>query len=125
MPQVLHYRKLNPYCARDLKPENLLLDEEQVLKISDFGLSALLRNGEEARLLHTTCGTPNYVAPEVLSDRGYEGTRADVWSCGVILYVFLAGYLPFEEATTELLFKKIQKAQFKYPAWFSPGAKCM
>lgn len=113
-------------CHRDLKPENLLLDEDQILKISDFGLSATLQTGDDnSRLLHTTCGTPNYVAPEVLSDKGYEGTCADIWSCGVILYVFLAGYLPFEESTTELLFRKIQRAQFKYPTWFSPGAKGM
>jgi serine/threonine protein kinase len=74
-------------------------------------------------LLYTTCGTPNYVAPEVLSDRGYEGTAADIWSCGVILFVFLAGYLPFEETSTELLFRKIQRAQYKCPSWFPAGAK--
>eukprot|EP01112_Ceratiomyxa_fruticulosa_P010432 TRINITY_DN2762_c0_g1_i1.p1 TRINITY_DN2762_c0_g1~~TRINITY_DN2762_c0_g1_i1.p1 ORF type:complete len:449 (-),score=90.14 TRINITY_DN2762_c0_g1_i1:187-1533(-) len=112
-------------CHRDLKPENLLLDEEGVLKISDFGLSALHEEDGGNGLLHTTCGTPNYVAPEVLSDKGYEGPPVDVWSCGVILFVFLAGYLPFEEPTTEMLFRKIQKAQFKFPAWFSPGAKAL
>ncbi|XP_024964966.1 CBL-interacting serine/threonine-protein kinase 24 isoform X2 [Cynara cardunculus var. scolymus] len=89
---------------RDLKPENLLLDSEERLKVSDFGLSALPQEGVE--LLYTTCGTPNYIAPEVLSKRGYDGAAADIWSCGVILYVLLTGYLPFEESDLPTLYKK-------------------
>lgn len=113
-------------CHRDLKPENLLLDENGNLKISDFGLSALYVGDPEGdaasrtELLHTTCGTPNYVAPEVLADRGYDGKKADVWSSGVILYVLLAGFLPFDEPTIVALFSKIQAADFTYPSWFSP-----
>jgi len=108
-------------CHRDLKPENLLLDENGNLKISDFGLSALYSGGtdEGMKLLHTTCGTPNYVAPEVLADQGYDGRKADLWSCGVILYVLLAGFLPFDENSMSALFKKIQAADFSYPRWFS------
>mmetsp|Transcript_42611 Transcript_42611/g.70586 ORF Transcript_42611/g.70586 Transcript_42611/m.70586 type:complete len:493 (-) Transcript_42611:501-1979(-) len=107
---------------RDLKPENLLLDEQGILKISDFGLSAFYSgdSGESRQeLLHTTCGTPNYVAPEVLADQGYDGRGADCWSCGVVLYVLLAGFLPFDEATMAALFQKIQAADFSYPSWFS------
>ncbi|RZC53809.1 hypothetical protein C5167_012652 [Papaver somniferum] len=107
---------------RDLKPENLLLDCHGKLKVSDFGLSALPERG---LLLHTTCGTPNYVAPEVLSHQGYEGSSADVWSCGVILYVIMAGYLPFDETDLPALYKKINVAEFSCPIWFSPGAKAL
>mmetsp|Transcript_67026 Transcript_67026/g.111409 ORF Transcript_67026/g.111409 Transcript_67026/m.111409 type:complete len:434 (+) Transcript_67026:98-1399(+) len=110
-------------CHRDLKPENLLLDEQAMLKISDFGLSALYGCEYNSTLLHTTCGTPNYVAPEVLADKGYDGFMADVWSCGVILYVLLAGFLPFDEPSMSALFRKIIKAEFSYPAWFSGGIK--
>ena len=107
-------------CHRDLKPENLLVDDHGNLKISDFGLSAMYTGGTDAggraELLHTTCGTPNYVAPEVLNDKGYDGFAADMWSMGVILYVLLAGYLPFDEPHMSALFRKIQKAEYKFPS---------
>ncbi|KAH9690206.1 CBL-interacting serine/threonine-protein kinase 8 [Citrus sinensis] len=108
---------------RDLKPENLLLDSQGHLKISDFGLSALPEQG--VSLLRTTCGTPNYVAPEVLSHKGYNGAAADVWSCGVILYVLIAGYLPFDELDLTTLYSKVEKADFSCPTWFPVGAKSL
>ncbi|XP_062164232.1 CBL-interacting serine/threonine-protein kinase 8 [Alnus glutinosa] len=108
---------------RDLKPENLLLDSQENLKISDFGLSALPEQG--VSLLRTTCGTPNYVAPEVLSHKGYDGAVADVWSCGVILYVLMAGYLPFDELDLTTLYSKIEKAEFSCPSWFPVGTKSL
>ncbi|KAG5226044.1 CBL-interacting protein [Salix suchowensis] len=104
---------------RDLKPENLLMDANGILKVSDFGLSALPQQVREDGLLHTTCGTPNYVAPEVINNKGYDGARADLWSCGVILFVLMAGYLPFEEPNLMALYKKIFKADFTCPPWFS------
>jgi len=119
----------NGVCHRDLKPENLLLDTDGNLKISDFGFSTLNIGDADgdgntrAELLHTTCGTPNYVAPEVLGKDGYDGKKADVWSIGVILYVLLAGYLPFDENTMAALFQKIKNADFEYPDWFSSEAR--
>ncbi|KAE8733105.1 CBL-interacting protein kinase 33 [Hibiscus syriacus] len=107
---------------RDLKPENLLLDAYDNLKVSDFGLSALSQQVREDGLLHTTCGTPNYAAPEVLNDRGYDGATADLWSCGVILFVLLAGYLPFDDFNLMNLYKKISVAEFTCPPWLSFSA---
>lgn len=108
---------------RDLKPENLLLDENEDLKISDFGLSALPEQLLNDGLLHTQCGTPAYVAPEVLRKKGYDGSKADIWSCGVILYVLLAGFLPFQDENLMKMYRKIFKAQFECPPWFSAEAK--
>lgn len=108
---------------RDLKLENLLLDASGNLKVSDFGFSALSQQARDDGLLHTTCGTPNYVSPEVLNDRGYDGAPADLWSCGVILFVLLAGYLPFDDHNIRNLYKKIAAANFTFPSWFSFGVK--
>lgn len=105
---------------RDLKPENLLLDENENLKVSDFGLSALPEQFKQDGLLHTTCGTPAYVAPEIIAKKGYDGAKADIWSCGVILFVLMAGYLPFQDANLMAMYRKIYKGDFKCPQWFSP-----
>ncbi|KAH7675139.1 Non-specific serine/threonine protein kinase protein [Dioscorea alata] len=107
---------------RDVKPQNLLLDRDGNLKISDFGLSALPEHVKDG-LLHTACGTPAYTAPEVIRRKGYDGAKADAWSCGVILFVLLAGFLPFDDANLPLMYRKIQKRDYEFPPWFPPSAK--
>jgi 5'-AMP-activated protein kinase catalytic alpha subunit len=104
---------------RDLKPENLLLDENGDMKVSDFGLSALPEQFRQDGLLHTACGTPAYVSPEIITKKGYDGAKSDIWSCGVILFVVMAGYLPFQGANLTVMYKQIYKGDFKCPPWFS------
>ncbi|KAK6914015.1 Protein kinase domain [Dillenia turbinata] len=111
----------NGVVHRDIKPQNLLLDEQGNLKVSDFGLSALPELHDT--ILHTACGTPAYTAPEVISRRGYDGAKADAWSCGVILFVFLAGFLPFDDSNLVTMYRKIQRKEFTYPPWISKSAK--
>ncbi|KAG9033336.1 Protein kinase [Tulasnella sp. UAMH 9824] len=105
---------------RDLKPENVLLDENLNVKIVDFGLSNIMTDGD---FLKTSCGSPNYAAPEVISGKLYAGPEIDVWSCGVILYVMLCGRLPFEDENVPQLFHKISSGIYHLPTYLSPDAK--
>nr|CCC94378.1 putative serine/threonine kinase [Trypanosoma congolense IL3000] len=115
----VHYCHSKGFAHRDLKPENLLLDATGELKISDFGLG----NRQQDVLLQTVCGTPNYVAPEVLMERGYNGLSADIWSCGVILYVMLAGKLPFEDRSMKHLLARIERGEYNMARHISDTAK--
>ncbi|RHW70843.1 serine/threonine kinase [Trypanosoma brucei equiperdum] len=123
----VHYCHSQGIAHRDLKPENLLLDSDDTLKISDFGLSHLHNGnaGGQGTMLQTVCGTPNYVAPEVLKERGYDGVMADVWSCGVVLFVMLAGYLPFDDENVNALFTKIERGEYRMSRHFSPNARSL
>eukprot|EP00887_Chlorella_sp_A99_P007419 scaffold2.g7419.t1 len=88
--------------------------------IADFGLSNVMRDGH---FLKTSCGSPNYAAPEVISGRLYAGPEVDVWSCGVILYALLCGSLPFDDENIPNLFKKIKGGIYTLPSHLSPGAR--
>eukprot|EP01061_Rhynchopus_euleeides_P011322 TRINITY_DN20895_c0_g3_i3.p1 TRINITY_DN20895_c0_g3~~TRINITY_DN20895_c0_g3_i3.p1 ORF type:complete len:236 (+),score=86.05 TRINITY_DN20895_c0_g3_i3:281-988(+) len=117
----LYYCHTQQVAHRDLKPENLLLDGRDNLKITDFGLSNLQRGALNdpkggGAMLQTVCGTPNYVAPEVLKEAGYNGITADIWSCGVILFVMLAGYLPFDDQNMNALFNKTSLSSTSLPS---------
>ncbi|XP_051501585.1 5'-AMP-activated protein kinase catalytic subunit alpha-2 isoform X2 [Myxocyprinus asiaticus] len=101
---------------RDLKPENVLLDGNKNAKIADFGLSNMMSDGE---FLRTSCGSPNYAAPEVISGRLYAGPEVDIWSCGVILYALLCGTLPFDDEHVPTLFKKIRGGVFYIPEYLN------
>ena len=92
---------------RDLKPENLLLDENKKLKIIDFGLS---NHYDDGQLLATPCGSPCYAAPEMILGKKYSGLMVDIWSTGIILYAMTCGYLPFEVSYVVYQRTKIMKS---------------
>ncbi|CAA0828395.1 SNF1-related protein kinase catalytic subunit alpha KIN10 [Striga hermonthica] len=116
----VEYCHRNMVVHRDLKPENLLLDSKHNVKIADFGLSNIMRDGH---FLKTSCGSPNYAAPEVISGKLYAGPEVDVWSCGVILYALLCGTLPFDDENIPNLFKKIKGGIYTLPSHLSASAR--
>lgn len=116
---AVEYCHRHKIVHRDLKPENLLIDREKNVKIADFGLSNIMTDGN---FLKTSCGSPNYAAPEVISGKLYAGPEVDVWSCGVILYVLLVGRLPFDDDYIPALFRKIAAGNFHMPSHISSGA---
>ncbi|KAK1236641.1 Protein kinase [Marasmius sp. AFHP31] len=107
---------------RDLKPENVLLDDDLNVKIADFGLSSEISDGD---FLTTSCGSPNYAAPEVIRGGVYAGPEIDVWSSGVILYVMLCGRLPFEDDDVQVLFSKISRGDYHTPSYLSSDARSL
>jgi len=121
----LHEKKI---VHRDLKPENILMkDEKQIcseIKVADFGLARMISAKD---MMKTACGTPGYVAPEVLQNKGYSSGAVDVWSAGVVLYILLCGFPPFYEEELPALFDQILKGRYDFPSpWWdniSPEAK--
>ena len=101
------------YCHRDLKPENLLLldqeDDVNGLKVADFGFATRCKN----RVLTTRCGTPAFVAPEIVSGTVYN-EAVDVWSIGVIVFMLLGGYPPFKDKDRRIVFRKIRAADYTF-----------
>uniref|UniRef100_A0A8C4NMX4 Calcium/calmodulin-dependent protein kinase 1Da n=1 Tax=Eptatretus burgeri TaxID=7764 RepID=A0A8C4NMX4_EPTBU len=113
--RYLHHKGI---VHRDLKPENLLYysqDKDSKIMLSDFGLSKIQPTGD---LMSTACGTPGYVAPEILAQMSY-GKAVDCWSIGVIAYILLCGYPPFYDENDARLFEQILKAEFEFdsPYW--------
>jgi len=101
-------------CHRDLKPENLLLDNRKNVKIADFGMASIQPFN---CMLETSCGSPHYAAPEVVKGIKYDGRKADVWSCGVILYALVVGCLPFDDDNLRQLLEKVKKGVFTIPSF--------
>lgn len=99
-------------CHRDLKPENILLDGRHNVKLADFGMAALQPAGQ---WLNTSCGSPHYAAPEIIYGRRYRGDRADIWSCGIILYALLTGYLPFDGGDLPNTLRLVKKGEYLIP----------
>jgi len=93
-----------------------LLDSDNNIKLADFGLSNVVHDGD---FLRTSCGSPNYAAPEVICGNLYAGAEVDVWSCGVILYALLCGTLPFDDESIPNLFKKIKSGMYSLPSHLS------
>lgn len=111
--EAVQYCHENHVAHRDLKPENLLLQsdvDDSLVKIADFGFA---KKVYAPNSLTTQCGTPGYVAPEILEGTAYD-ERADMWSVGVILYILLGGYPPFIESTQRDLFRKIRKGEYEF-----------
>uniref|UniRef100_A0A0E0HCT7 non-specific serine/threonine protein kinase n=1 Tax=Oryza nivara TaxID=4536 RepID=A0A0E0HCT7_ORYNI len=125
---VAHAHSLGVF-HRDVKPENLLLDERGDLRFTDFGLSAFTdadqHLGATDGLAATHCGSPAYVAPEILLKWRYDAGKADVWSCGVVLFVLTAGYLPFNDGNLMAMYRKICAAKFQCPKWCSPELRSL
>jgi serine/threonine protein kinase len=115
----IDYLHVHGICHRDLKPENLLLDCFDHIKIADFGLARWMRTDKQT----TACGSPHYAAPELVSGARYDGKAADIWSCGVILYALLAGYLPFDDPSCRGVIARVKSGRYKMPGFFPPDAQ--
>ncbi|XP_053546085.1 serine/threonine-protein kinase SIK2 [Bombina bombina] len=111
--EYCHSRKI---VHRDLKAENLLLDNHMNIKIADFGFGNFYNSGEP---LATWCGSPPYAAPEVFEGQHYEGPQLDIWSMGVVLYVLVCGALPFDGPTLPILRQRVLEGRFRIPYFMS------
>jgi len=114
---AIHYIHGIGIVHRDLKPENLLYlnqDMKSPVKITDFGLAKYRSSKETREMMNTACGTPGYVAPEILKSESY-GKEVDLWSIGVILYILLCGFPPFYSERTDELYNQIKRGEYEFP----------
>ncbi|KAH7037585.1 uncharacterized protein B0I36DRAFT_420402 [Microdochium trichocladiopsis] len=121
MLSALEYCHSFNICHRDLKPENILLKENGQIKIADFGMAAIQQGPNH--MLRTSCGSPHYAAPELVSRRKYRGDKVDIWSLGVILYAMLCARLPFDDPDIPRLLAKATKGIYEMPGWLSHNAQ--
>ena len=105
---------------RDIKLDNVLLDNEKGIKLCDFGVSKIIKKHQ---FIREQCGTPAYIAPEIIADEGYEGFFADLWSLGVVLYAMLCGTVPFKAPNMKELHVLIKKGDYKFPVEISEESK--
>ncbi|OJJ98265.1 hypothetical protein ASPACDRAFT_122098 [Aspergillus aculeatus ATCC 16872] len=116
--KYLHKRNV---AHRDLKMGNLFLDKNMDIKVGDFGLAAMIVSEKDEKRRRTLCGTPNYIAPEVLDrSKGGHTQKVDIWSLGVICFAMLTGYPPFQSKTQEEIYKKVRNLTYVWPK----GAEC-
>ena len=121
MMNGLHYMHLKGYAHRDIKPENILLSHLFILKLADFGFSALLKGKDGTGVLKTKLGTEGYMAPEIPTKK-YEGKSVDIFASGVILFIMYAGNPPFEKATANDPYYKIIKEK-KYDIFWKAHSR--
>jgi len=119
---ALDYLHKSNIVHRDLKLENVLLDADDNIKIADFGFSKIVRPGQ---LLDTFCGSPMYAAPEVIKNEQYEGTPADIWSLGIILFILVVGRMPWHRTDNKIDAAELLNARLKFPDHIALSAECI
>jgi serine/threonine protein kinase len=109
----IRYCHTRAITHRDIKLENLLLDDEKNVKVIDFGFSTCIPNDKKVKIF---CGTPSYMAPEIVNKTEYCGPPADIWALGVLLFTILCGQFPYRGQTDQELYTKISNSDYKIPS---------
>ena len=115
--QMFEYLHSKDIIFRDLKPENILIDNKGYLKLTDFGFAKICKGRT-----YTLCGTPGYISPEILLNKGH-GKPVDWWTLGILIYEMIAGIDPFNDEDTMAIYQKVIKCKIKFPSFFPSDAK--